>query len=327
MSGKPRIVIPDDCPPVFAGTVALARLREIGEVVVHDTLAPRPEDVWQRCRGFEVMVNIRSKTPLSAAVLEGLPDLRLIAVFGAGTDNIDLDAATRLGIAVCNAPGANARSVAEHAIALLFAVARTIPALDRQVRGGGWEKATGVELDGKTLGVLGLGAIGGHVARMGAGLGMRVLAWSRSNDPDRAARLGVEQVELHDLLRRSDAVAICAALAPETRGLIGAAELAAMKPDAMLVNVSRGPIVDEPALLMALRNGRLRGAGLDVFDVEPLPADSPFLALDNVVLSPHAAWATDDAQARLLQSPVDNITAFLAGRPQNLCNPGVSTRG
>ena len=326
MNKRPLIVIPDDAPPAFAGTAALEALRAIGRVEVYDTPAFTREEVIARCRDAEFIVNIRSKTPLDAAVLAALPKLRMIAVFGAGTDNIDLDAATRLGIVVSNAPGANARSVAEHAFALLLAVARTIPAYDHAVRAGRWEHREGMELDAKTLGVLGLGHVGGHVARIAQGFAMRVLAWSRSRDPERATRLGVEQVELATLLEQSDAVIIALALSEETRGLIGARELALMRPHAILVNVSRGPIVVEEDLVAALRAGRIAGAGLDVFATEPLPAGHPLTTLPNVVLTPHAGWSTREARARLLQSPIDNIRAFLNGHPRNVVNRGVTPR-
>ena len=319
MSERPLIVIPDDFPPVFAGTAALDALHQLGEVALFETSATSPETVIERCRDAVFVVNIRSITPFSADVLEALPLLRLISVFGAGTDNIDLAAAARLKVAIANAPGANARSVAEHAFALLLGVGRAVPAYDRDLRAGHWRHSyEGIELDGKTLGLLGLGQIGGHIARIAAGFGMQVLAWSRSADEQRAARLGVRQVALEDLLRRSDAVIVALALNEQTRGLLDAARLAAMKPGAILVNVSRGAIVDEDALIAALEAGTLRGAGLDVFATEPLPAGSPLRDLPNVVLTPHAGWATAEARARLLQSPYDNIRAYLDGHPINL---------
>jgi phosphoglycerate dehydrogenase-like enzyme len=323
MSGRVRIVIPDDHPPVFAGTDALDALHDLGEVALYETPATSRDLVVERCRDAAFVVNIRSITPFDAETLAALPLLRLIAVFGAGTDNIDLAAATRQGIAVANAPGANARSVAEHAFALLLAVARAVPAYDRDVRAGLWQHSyEGTELEGKTLGLLGLGQIGGHVARIAAGFGMRVIAWSRSTDEARAARLGVEQAGLETLLASADAIVIAVALSETTRGLLGAGELALLKPGALLINVSRGAIVVEEALVAALRTGALRGAGLDVFSTEPLPLNSPLRDLPNVVLTPHAGWATREARQRLLRSPVENIRAFLGGWPKNLVGTG-----
>lgn len=319
MSGRARIVIPDDHPPVFVGTDELDALHALGEVSLFETPCKTSELVIERCREAAFVVNIRSTTPFDAETLAALPLLRLIAVFGAGTDNIDLAAAKRQSIAVANAPGANARSVAEHAFALMLALARAVPAYDRDVRAGLWQHSyEGLELEGKTLGLLGLGQIGGHVARIAAGFGMRVLAWSRSADPERAARLGVEQVSLDALLSRADVLVIALALGEATRGLLDAARLASLKPGALLVNVSRGPIVDEQALVAALRAGTLRGAGLDVFASEPLPADSALRDLPRVVLTPHAGWATAEARQRLLRSPVENIRDFLDGHPKNL---------
>ena len=287
MSGRVRIVIPDDHPPVFAGTDALDALHELGEVALYETPAPSRDLVVERCRDAAFVVNIRSITPFDAETLAALPLLRLIAVFGAGTDNIDLAAATRQGIAVANAPGANARSVAEHAFALLLAVARAVPAYDRDVRVGLWQHSyEGLELEGKTLGLLGLGQIGGHVARIATGFGMRVLAWSRSTDEARAARLGVEQASLNTVLVSADAIVV------------------------------------EDALVAALRTGALRGAGLDVFATEPLPLSSPLRDPPNLVLTPHAGWATREARQRLLRSPVENIRAFLDGQPKNLVGTG-----
>lgn len=316
-----RIVIPDDFPPAYSGRPEVDDLRRLGEVVIHLSKARDRRELLDRLAGAHALLNVRAYTRLDAAMLAELPDLALIAVFGTGTDNIDLDAAARLGIAVANAPGANARSVAEHAVALALAVARAIPRHDRELRAGRWVHFEGPELEGKTFGVVGLGAIGRHTARIAAAFGMRVLGWSNRRDEARARACGVELVELDELLRRADIVSLHLAAAERTRGIIGPRELALLKPSAILVNTARAALVDEAALVETLRAGRIFGAGLDVFLEEPLPAGHPFTTLDNVVLAPHAGWVTREARERLLRLPVENIAAYLAGRPQNIVNP------
>lgn len=228
-----RVVAPDDFPRAVAGHPDLERLREVADVGVYGERAASEAELLERLSGAHVLFNIRAFTRVSEDLLARLPDLLLIAVMGTGVDNIDLDAAARHGVLVCNAPGANARSVAEHTFALLLAVARHIPRSDRDVRAGEWRHYETPELEGKTLGVLGLGAIGSHVARMGSAFGMRVLAWSRTPDHERASAAGATLVDRDVLLRESDAIAVCVAATPETRHLIDAAALARMKPTAL----------------------------------------------------------------------------------------------
>jgi phosphoglycerate dehydrogenase-like enzyme len=322
MNRSVSIVIPDDFPPAYAGTPELAQLREMGEVRLYGDRVSSPNELVERLYGAQFMVNVRAYTAIDAELLSRLPGLCMIAVFGTGTDNIDLEAAAALGISVTNAPGANARSVAEHSIALIFAVARAIPQHDRALREGVWRHEDGTELEGKTLGVIGLGNVGGRVAAMASALGMRVVAWSITPDRSRAARAGATLVELDELLRVSDVVSLNIALSDRTRGLIGERELGLMRSSAILVNTARGALVDEPALIRALAERRIGGAGLDVFAVEPLPAESPLLQLDNVVLTPHSGWVTDEARKRVLAMPVYNIREYIGGRPVNVVNPG-----
>jgi D-3-phosphoglycerate dehydrogenase len=267
------------------------------------------------------VINCRAYSRFDAALLEQLPHLGIVAVFGTGVDNIDVATATRLGILVTNAAGANARSVAEHAIALMFAVARALPRHERALRAGQWVHFDGMELAGKTFGVIGLGAIGGHAARMAAGLGMQVLGWSRTADTARARAAGIEMASLDDVLRRADVLSLHLATTPETRGVLNRERLALLKPTAIVINTARGALIDEPALVDALTSSRIAGAGLDVFAEEPLPPGHPLVALDNVVLTPHAGWLTREARERTLAVPVANIAAWLAGTPQNVLNP------
>lgn len=315
-----RIVIPDDFPPVFDGHPALDRLRPFGDVQVHTQKALDEAELLERLRGAEIAINVRAFTRLDESHFSQLPTLRLIAIVGTGTDHIDLAAADRCGVAVSNTPGANARSVAEHAIALMFAVARQIPLHDRETRAGQWRHHEGPELQGKTMGVVGLGNIGQQVARMAAGLGLRVIAWSFTAEPERARACGAELVSLDELLRQADIVSLHVPATPESRGMIGARELALLRPRAILINTARAALIDEPALIDALQSGRLAGAGLDVFAPEPLPADSPYFALENVVLTPHIGWVTHEAGERLVQMPIDNVLAYLAGSPRHVVN-------
>jgi phosphoglycerate dehydrogenase-like enzyme len=324
--GLVHIVIPDDFPPAYSGRPEVDDLRRLGEVAVHTTKAGGRDELMARLSEAHVVLNVRSYTSFDAATLEALPQLALIAVFGTGTDNIDLDAAARLGIAVVNAPGANARSVAEHAVALALAVARAIPHHDRDVRAGRWVHHEGPEFEGKTFGVVGLGNIGRHTARIASAFGMRVLAWSLTRDDARARDCGAEPAELDDLLRRSDVVSLHVAATERTRRMVGARELGMLKPGAILVNTARGALVDEAALVEALRANQIFGAGLDVFVDEPLPAGHPLTLLDNVVLTPHAGWVTREARERLLRLPVENIAAYLSGAPQNVVNPASLAR-
>lgn len=321
-----RIVIPDDYPPAFAGTGALEELRGLGHVELFGSKASGSDEIVERLAGAHFAVNVRSYTVFDAALLDRLPELRMIAVFGAGTDNIDAAQAARLGIGVTNAPGANARSVAEHTWALTLAVARRLPLHERGLRDGAWSHHGGIELEGKTFGVVGLGYIGRHVARIAAGFGMRVLGWSPTRDDERARSAGVELVELDTLLRTADVVSLHVAVGERTRGLLDARALALLKPSAILINTARGALIDEPALVAVLSERRLWGAGLDVFVEEPLPPGHPLTHLDNVVITPHAGWVTDESRARLLRVPVENIRAWLAGKPRNVINPDVLAR-
>jgi len=258
---------------------------------------------------------------LTADLLAGCPMLRLISVWGTGTDHVDLEGCRRLGIAVTNTPGANALAVAEHTVALLLAAARQIPRLDRETREGTWPRGLGVQLHGKTLGILGLGAIGRHVARMVRALGMRVVAWTYHPDPDLAHQLGVELLDFDRVLSEADVLTVHVRQTAEATGLLGPRQIARMKRGAILVNTARGPIVDRAALVDALRSGHLAGAGLDVFDLEPVPAGDPLLALPNSVLTPHCAGMVPEAILAGLEAAVDNAVHFLAGRPATYVVP------
>jgi D-3-phosphoglycerate dehydrogenase len=314
------ISVPDDEPPVLAGTHVEERLRRIGEVRIWDDRPLDPDTLVQRIGDADVVVNIRATSRFTSGVLERCPRLKVVSIYGVGVDNADLEAASRLGIAVCNTPGYSAVAVAEMSLALALAVARRIVTNDRSIRGGGWARGYGAQLCGKTLGVIGTGNIGQQMVRVGKGMGMNVIAWTFNASSQRAKEYGIEFVPLDDLLRRSDVVSLHLTMTPQSNGLIGARELALMKPTAILVNTARGPMVDEAALVRALQEHRIAGAGIDVFDHEPLPKDHPLATLDNVVLSPHVAAMTPETTLGGLDMAVDNIEEFLAGRPAHVVN-------
>lgn len=241
------------------------------------------------------------------------PQLKLVSIWGTGTDNIDLQSAQRRGITVCNTAGVNANAVAEHAIALMLAVARRIPKIDREMRSGAWPREMLTQLLGKTLGVFGTGAIGMRVITLGKALGMKVLAWSARGETSRVVAAGASVASKDEILLDADVISLHLRLSPETRGFLGARELAMMKQPAILINTGRGALVDQGALLDALGQGKL-SAGLDVFHEEPLKAGDPILALPNVVLSPHNSGQTPEVVRDGLLRAVENIESFLQGR-------------
>ena len=283
------------------------------EVRTYLTRPSSPSELIDRIRDSEIVINIRSTSRFDAEVLENCPALRLISIWGTGTDHVDLAAAQRQNIRVTNTPGVSAVAVAEHTLALIMAVAKRTVEVDREVRRGGWPRAMVTELRGKTLGVIGTGAIGREVARLGAGIGMRVIAWTFHPRGDVA-----EWASLEDVFRQSDVVSVHLRLSRETSGLIRSEHFEMMKPGAILINTARGGIVKESDLVHALRTSRIAGAGLDVFETEPLPADSPLSTIRNVVLTPHAAGITPEATEAGLALAIENVFSFLAGRSANV---------
>lgn len=295
------------------------RLRAAGILPVTDEDEISPD---------RIVAAITRNAGFSAARMEALPKLHAIAVHGVGYDPVDINAATRLGIAVTNTPGTNERSVAEQAIALLFALAKQVIAADGAARNGKFDfkyTADLVELCGLTLGIVGFGAIGRQTAAIGRALGMQVLAYSRHQPASTFEKLGVTRANsLEDLLRTSDVVSLHLPATPETYHVIGREELALLKPTAFLINTGRGNTIDQEALVAALQKGSIRGAGLDVFSKEPLPADHPLCTLSNVVLSPHLAGSTEASLRKTAEAAVDCVLSVLAGkRPETLINPEV----
>ncbi len=311
-----RIAVLDDYQRVATRFADWSRLDGHEVTFFHEPL----DDPARVLEPFDVVCAMRERTPFPAEVLERLPNLRLLVTTGMRNASIDLDAAARQGVIVCGTDG-SWQATTELAFGLMLALARRIPREDASIRAGGWQTTVGVGLDGRTLGIVGLGRLGSAAARIGAAFGMRLSAWSQNLTAERAAECGAELVTRDELFADADFVTIHLVLSRRTRGLIGARELGLMKPTAYLINTSRGPIVDEGALLAALEAGTIAGAGLDVFDREPLPANHPLRTAPNTVLMPHLGYGVREVWAQFYPESVENALAFLDGRPARVMNP------
>jgi len=310
-----KIVVPDDFPQAINGTQAHERLKQCGELTIFNTKAESQKELTERIRDANIVLNIRAYSKFTDEVLRNCPELKMISIWGAGTDNVDLKTAGELGIVVSNTHGSSTISIAEHTMALIFAVSRNIPEIHHAVKRGQWPRGYVVELYGKTLGVIGTGSIGQRVCELGKGMGMEVIAWTYHPSEEKAKRLGLEFVSFEELLKRADVVSVHLRLSPKTEGLIGKKEFELMKPTAIFINTARGAIIDYKALIQALEEKKIAGAGLDVYPIEPIPPDDPLLRLDNVVLTPHSAGMTKEAMDAGLNMAVDNIIHYMEGRP------------
>jgi phosphoglycerate dehydrogenase-like enzyme len=304
-----RIAVLDDIHRAWETAPAVARMRERATVDVFTAAVDAA-----RLRGYEVLIANRERTRFTRELLAQLPDLRLVIQTGNHANHVDFAAADELRIAVARASAGYSIGAAELAIGLAIGVMRQVVSSDAAIRRGEWSTPSTPVLHGKTLGIVGLGGVGRHVARIAGAFGMEVLAWSPRLTAAKASESRATRRELDDLLRESDVVSIHASLTPESRGLIDARRLALMKPTAYLVNTARGAIVDEAALVEALGTHRIAGAGLDVFDREPLPAGHPLTTLSNVVLTAHLGWPTDDGYQRFADAAAEVLFAYLDGR-------------
>jgi phosphoglycerate dehydrogenase-like enzyme len=305
-----RIAILDDIHRAYEGTSGVRRLRDRAEVQIFIHPFGDPSVL----RGFDALVANRERTRFTRSLLEQLPDLRIIAQTGNHAYHIDLAAAEERRIIVAKATGGFCTSAAELAIGLMIAVMRQIPSIDREVKLGRWPTPMTFVLRGKTLGIVGLGHVGRHVVKIARAFEMKVLAWGPRLSQEAAASVGAESRELDDLLTSSDIVSVHATLSPESTGLIDARRLRLMKPTAYLINTARGPIVDEAALCAALARGQIAGAGLDVFDEEPMASAHPLIRLPNVVLTPHIGWPTDEMYKQFADAAADALLAYLDGQ-------------
>jgi len=305
-----RVAILDDIHRAYEGTTGVRRLRDRAEVQIFIDPFGDPSEL----RGFDALVANRERTRFTRSLLEQLPDLRIIAQTGNHAYHIDLTAAEERRVIVAKATGGFCTSAAELAIGLMIAVMRKIPSIDREIKLGKWPTPMTYVLRGKTLGIVGLGHVGRHVVKIARAFEMKVLAWGPRLSQEAAASVGAESRELDDLLSSSDIVSIHATLSSESRGLIDDRRLRLMKPTSYLINTARGPIVNEPALCTALASGKIAGAGLDVFDEEPMVSGHPLTRLPNVVLTSHIGWPTDEIYKQFADAAADALLAYLDGR-------------
>jgi len=315
-----RVAILDDYQRVARQLADWGSLPSGSELsVFHDHLS-EPDALVARLAPFEVIVAMRERTPFPRSLLSRLPALRLLVTTGMRNAAIDLVAAAESRILVSGTDGLP-YPTAELTWGLILALARHIAEEDRALRAGSWQTSLGVGLRGKTLGVLGLGRLGSQVARIGAAFGMELIAWSPNLTAERAAAAAVARVERDELFRRADVLTVHLVLSERSAGLIGARELSLMKQSALLINTSRGPLVNEAALIDALRAGALAGAGLDVFDREPLPPGHPLLELPNTVLTPHLGYVTEETYRIFYGHALEDVQAYLAGQPLRVLSP------
>jgi len=310
-----RCAILDDYQNVALAMADWSKVRDDLDIKVFNEHLGTADKVIAALQGFAIVCAMRERTAFPRAVIEALPDLRLLITTGMRNASIDLDAARARNVVVCGTP-AFGNATAAIAVGLMLELARHIGYENSRLKSGAlWQTTMGLDLEGMTLALLGLGKLGTRVAQIGRAFEMNVIAWSQNLTPDRCEEAGAAYVSRDDLFRRADFLSIHLQLSPRTRGLIGARELGLMKKSAFLINTSRGPIVEEGALIAALREKRIAGAGLDVFDVEPLPIEHPLRKLDNVVLTPHLGYVTRQNYRMFFAGMVDNIRAFLDGQP------------
>ena len=310
-----RCAILDDYQNVALKLADWSKLKGDVEVKVFNEHLGGPADVIAALKGFAIVVAMRERTPFPRAVIEALPELKLLITTGMRNASIDTEAAKARGVTVCGT-GSFGSPTSAIAFGLMLELTRRIGYENARLHAGAkWQTTLGPDLEGLTLGVLGLGKLGGRSAQIGKAFGMKVIAWSQNLTAEKCAAAGVGYVGKDDLFRQSDFLTVHIVLSPRSRSLIGAPELALMKRSAFLINTSRGPIIDEAALIAALRENRIAGAGLDVFDVEPLPLQHPFRKMDNVVITPHLGYVSLQNYRAYFADVVDDIRGFLDGKP------------
>jgi phosphoglycerate dehydrogenase-like enzyme len=318
-----RVAILDDFERVAHTVPAYERLKARCEVSILRERLDTSEKIVASLREFDILLLMRERTRLSEREYRQLPKLKFIAQTGKTTAHLDLAAATRAGVAIAGTPGDTGSTTKELTIGLILALLRKIPQVNQRMREEPWPAITGRMLEGKTAGIFGFGRIGMEVARILRAFNTRVLAYSRTLTREKAAEAGAECVSREALFKESDIITVHIPLNADTRGAIGADEFALMKPGALLVNTARGPIVSEPAMIQALKSGRLGGVGLDVYDVEPLPLEHPLRRFDNAILTSHRGYATEELLSARYEQAMENILKFVDEKPLNLINPDV----
>ncbi|GAB3035091.1 D-2-hydroxyacid dehydrogenase family protein [Mycobacterium bourgelatii] len=326
-----RVAILDDYAGAALQLADWSPVQSRAEITSFDRHLSEAEAAEQ-LRPFDVVCTLRERMAFTRSLIERLPNLKLITIVGRSLPNLDLAAATENGVLVAHSDFAHPRfrsvrdATPEFAWGLLIATVRNLAEEHRRMREGGWQTTTGMTLSGKTLGLVGLGRVGKRMAEYAKAFGMEVIAWSQNLTAETAASVGARRVEKSALFAESDVVSIHVVLSERTRGLVGESEFAAMKPNAYLINTSRGPIVEEEALIEALRTGCIAGAGLDVFDVEPLPRDHPLRSLPNVTLAPHLGYVTREMLSVFYTDTVEAVVAWLDGTPARIANPEAQAR-
>jgi phosphoglycerate dehydrogenase-like enzyme len=309
-----RLAILDDYQGVARALGPWDRLPDGLRIEVFRNTLSDPDALADRLRPFDALVIMRERTPFPRALIERLPNLRLLVTTAARNRSVDVAACAERGITVCGTPSAGNATV-DLTWGLILSLLRRIPEQERALREGRWQVALGVGLEGKTLGVLGLGNLGSRVARVGAAFGMRVVAWSPNLTAERAAEIGAARVDKPALMSEADVLTLHVVLSERSRGIVGAADIARMKRGAYIVNTSRGPLIDQAALISALKEGRIAGAGLDVYDQEPLPPDHPILSAPNTVLTPHLGYVSEENYRAFFAGAVEAIEGYLKGSP------------
>lgn len=322
----PTVAILDDYAGLALDLADWTPVRNRCEITVFDRHLSESEAA-EALRPFDVICTMRERMALPRTLIERLPNLKLITIVGRSLPNLDMAAASERGVLVAHSDFTNPRfrsvrdATPELAWGLLIATVRNLAEEHRSMRAGGWQTTVGMTLSGKTIGLLGLGRTGSRMAEYAKAFGMQVIAWSQNLTDEAAAAVGARRVDKATLFAESDVVSIHLVLSERTRGVVGRPELALMKPHAYLINTSRGPIVDEAALIDALRAGRIAGAGLDVYDTEPPPRDHPLRGLANVTLSPHLGYVTREMLGAFYEDTVEAVVAWLDGAPVRIANP------
>jgi D-3-phosphoglycerate dehydrogenase len=320
-----RIAILDDYQNVALKMADWSGIAKDHQIDIIDKPLVVPDQAARVLQPYDVICMLRERTAAPRELLMNLPNLKLLAITGQQHRTLDMKAATEQGILVCHSSahaGAH-QGTPELAVALMLAAIRHIPKEDFGIRNGYWQSSVGIQLFGRTLGLVGLGKIGRKVAKVAQAFEMNVIAWSQNLTTESAAEAGVKRVDKEELFRQSDIISLHLVLGERTLGVVGAHELALMKPSAFIVNTARGPLIDEAALIDTLQNRRIAGAGLDVYWQEPIPHDHPLLKLDNVVLTPHLGYVVEESYRAFYGDLVESVTAWLGGKPLRMSNPEV----
>jgi D-3-phosphoglycerate dehydrogenase len=310
-----RCAILDDYQNVVLKIADWSKVKDDVEFKVFNAHLGGPDKVITALQGFQIVVAMRERTGFPKQVIDALPDLKLLITTGMRNASIDTEAAKARGVTVCGT-GSFGSPTSSIAIGLMLELTRHIGYENARLHAGAtWQSTIGPDLEGMTLGILGLGKLGTRTANIAKAFGMKVIAWSQNLTPEKCQEAGVGYVSKDDLFRQSDFITIHVVLSPRSRGMVGAKEIALMKPSAFIINTSRGPIIDEAALLAALRDKKIAGAGLDTFDVEPLPLDHPLRKMDNVVLTPHLGYVSEQNYKNYFAGVAEDIRGFLDGKP------------